>query len=291
LVWLAKKRGSKKPLAVKMMIASNASVQDGEDFLLETETMAKLGAHPNITSLIGVSFQEQPWLVAIEFMKYGDLLQVVQTCREKKLLLRPVEMLYLMTQIASGMRYIAALRLVHMDLAARNCLLGDNSRVKVADFGLTHAVPKGKKYWRLTQKMKLPVKWMSTEAMQKHRFSEMSDVWAFGVTCWEISSYGSVPYTRVPLLELKDKVCAGLRLQKWARTPQGVYALFDKCWAADPDARPKFKKLNEKLLTLGQAEMKKRGDKPDFSLRDIGHVVRSTMPGCAAPKVAAIAWV
>jgi serine/threonine protein kinase len=106
--------GKKTPLAVKMMIASNASVQDGEDFLLETETMAKMGAHPNITSLIGVSFQEQPWLVAIEFMKYGDLLQVVQTCREKKMLLRPVEMLYLFTQIAAGMRYIAALRLVHM---------------------------------------------------------------------------------------------------------------------------------------------------------------------------------
>jgi serine/threonine protein kinase len=77
------------------------------------------------------------------------------------------------------------------DLAARNCLLGDNTQVKVADFGLTHKIPDGKKYWRLTQKMKLPVKWMSTEAMQRHRFSEKSDVWAFGVTCWEISAYGT----------------------------------------------------------------------------------------------------
>lgn len=75
-VWLAKQRGSKVPLAVKMM-NDTSSVSDCEDFLLETETMAKMGMHKHITSLIGASLQEQPWLVAIEFMKYASYQQLL----------------------------------------------------------------------------------------------------------------------------------------------------------------------------------------------------------------------
>ena len=38
------------------------------------------------------------------------------------------------------MAYLAANRLVHMDLAARNCMVGDNNQVKVGDFGLATTV-------------------------------------------------------------------------------------------------------------------------------------------------------
>ena len=38
------------------------------------------------------------------------------------------------------MEYMAATGWIHMDLAARNCLLSADSIVKVADFGLVRAV-------------------------------------------------------------------------------------------------------------------------------------------------------
>lgn len=37
------------------------------------------------------------------------------------------------------MAYLSSLRLVHMDLAARNALLGAGNVVKVGDFGLVSA--------------------------------------------------------------------------------------------------------------------------------------------------------
>jgi hypothetical protein len=35
-----------------------------------------------LVKLLGVAVQQRPWLCVIEFMKYGDLRDVLQTCKE-----------------------------------------------------------------------------------------------------------------------------------------------------------------------------------------------------------------
>lgn len=41
---------------------------------------------------------------------------------------------------------------------------------------------------------KWPIKWYAPESYNYGNFSHKSDVWSFGVTIWEMYSFGEVPY-------------------------------------------------------------------------------------------------
>jgi serine/threonine protein kinase len=69
------------------------------------------------------------------------------------------ETLTLATCISSAMIYVVSKRYTHRDLASRNCLLGENSNVKLADFGLSRPFDDGKDYYLMRQGAKLPMKW------------------------------------------------------------------------------------------------------------------------------------
>ena len=41
---------------------------------------------------------------------------------------------------------------------------------------------------------KWPVKWYAPESVYYGKFTHKSDVWGYGVTLWEIWTYGQLPY-------------------------------------------------------------------------------------------------
>lgn len=158
------------------------------------------------------------------------------------------------------MAFVAEKGYVHLDLAARNVLLGANNSVKVADFGLANLMDENRTFF-LPPGTKLPMKWMSTESMDRRIFSEASDVWAFGITVWELFSYGATPYEGIKNLELQDMVRNGYRLDE---PDAAVDGLHDYCvsdlWAANPKDRPPFVSIEKKFKELASQFPKPVGD-------------------------------
>jgi len=250
--------GNRMEVATKILRKS-ASPSDRLEFLREAEVMIQL-KHKNLVQLIGVAVQQRPWLSVIEFVKYGDLLSVAKTCSEKGFEIEYREHLLMGRQMAAGMDYIAKRNMIHMDLAARNVLLGRGNVVKIADFGLTRKLSPGKNYYRLMVTLKLPIKWMALESIKDKIFTVKTDVWGFGIMVWEVLSYGEIPYGNVKNIEVEEHVANGLRLECCKGCPQDYHDLLSTCWLKNPGARPDFEVLDMKIRNL---DNKAKGKYPD----------------------------
>ena len=87
---------------------------------------------------------------------------------------------------------------VHRDLAARNVMLDKWLQAKVGDFGLAREgseyAPEPTDSEGNKKKLELPWKWVAPEAATHRVFTQASDVWAFGITLWEIFTFAGLPY-------------------------------------------------------------------------------------------------
>jgi len=156
-------------------------------------------------------------------------------------------------QISQGMEYLAKKGFVHRDLAARNVLVGDHKVVKVADFGLTRHVYEERVY-QAKRNRKLPLKWMSIEAIFDQTFTTQSDVWAFGVVLWELVTLGGTPYPTINNRELLSLLKGGYRMGKPDTCSEEIYNLMTKCWMESPNERPTFTKIREDLEIMMQKD-------------------------------------
>jgi len=158
------------------------------------------------------------------------------------------ELLNFCMQICKGMRYLENQSLLHRDLAARNILVMREDLVKISDFGLSRL----QDYYKLEEiegKRFLPVKWYALESLLDRRFTTKSDVWSFGVTMWEILSYGGEPYENYTTFELHvEFLKEGNRLLCPDKCPQKVYDVMKSCWSKDPIDRPSFFWLETNVL-------------------------------------------
>jgi hypothetical protein len=265
-VWLGTMKtsatGDSRNIAVKLMRAGCSS-GDKAEFVRECEMTLQLD-HPNLVKMWGVAVQQKPWLCVLEFLTYGDLKGILEGISDKGIIVTLFEFLSCCHQIALGMAAMAEQKMIHMDLALRNVLIHHASQCKVADFGLTRIVDTADGVFKLEGSMKLPLKWMATESMDRRQFSEESDVWSFGVTAWEIFAYGAMPYDGIKNMELQIKVREGFRLECPDDTPDNVWQIIMRCFAHKRTDRPPFHVIAGDIKA---AMSRAPGDK---TVRDLG---------------------
>eukprot|EP00039_Didymoeca_costata_P032399 m.37680 g.37680 ORF g.37680 m.37680 type:complete len:740 (+) comp9339_c0_seq1:250-2469(+) len=269
-VYLATTEDKSEQQAVKMLRAGATSA-DRQEFLREAETMYHLGEHPNLVKFVGVAVQQRPWLVVLEFCQYGDLSDVLKALARRKVTLSVKEQLTMADQLAEGMGYIAEKRYVHMDLAARNVLLAEGGRLKVADFGLTHKFDDGLEHYKQLGVLKLSIRWLAIDSFDHKLFSEKSDIWSWGVTMWEVFSYGLQPYKGNKLPEVLKLVRSGVRLEKPKNCPEDFFKVMQTCWNINRHDRPTFKELShvvKKMLAVTTGDVRDIGQLLNADLSD-----------------------
>ncbi|XP_075875840.1 discoidin domain-containing receptor 2-like [Nelusetta ayraudi] len=256
-------------VAVKTL-REDANKNARNDFLKEIRIMSRL-RDPNIVRLLAVCVDTDPLCMITEYMENGDLNQFLCSLRLKeaadedksentdsggKSMVSYSELIGMAVQIASGMKYLSSLNFVHRDLATRNCLVGKNYTIKIADFGMSRNLYRGD-YYRIQGRAVLPIRWMSWESILLGKFTMASDVWAFGVTLWEILTLcKEQPYSQLSDEQVIENTGEFFRdhgkqvyLPRPHRCPDGVYNdLMLSCWRRNAKQRPSFQDIHTKLM-------------------------------------------
>uniref|UniRef100_A0A8D0GMK9 Receptor protein-tyrosine kinase n=1 Tax=Sphenodon punctatus TaxID=8508 RepID=A0A8D0GMK9_SPHPU len=235
-IWIPDGESVKIPVAIKVL-RENTSPKANKEILDEAYVMAGVGS-PYVSRLLGICLTSTVQLVT-QLMPYGCLLDYV---RENKDHIGSQDLLNWCVQIAKGMSYLEDVRLVHRDLAARNVLVKSPNHVKITDFGLARLLDIDETEYH-ADGGKVPIKWMALESILRRRFTHQSDVWSYGVTVWELMTFGAKPYDGIPAREIPDLLEKGERLPQPPICTIDVYMIMVKCWMIDSECRPRFREL------------------------------------------------
>ncbi|KAI1882751.1 hypothetical protein AGOR_G00238160 [Albula goreensis] len=242
-----------------------------DDFIREVNAMHSLD-HQNLIRLYGVVLTH-PMKMVTELAPLGSMLDRLRKNQGHFLI---STLCQYAIQIANGMAYLESKRFIHRDLAARNILLASNEQVKIGDFGLMRALPKNDDHYVMQEHRKVPFAWCAPESLKTRTFSHATDTWMFGVTLWEMCTYGQEPWLGLNGSQILHKIDKeGERLPKPEDCPQDIYNVMLQCWAQKPDDRPTFVALREFLVETMPTDMRalQDFDEPDKLLIQINDVI------------------
>ncbi|XP_062848997.1 discoidin domain-containing receptor 2 [Trichomycterus rosablanca] len=254
--------GDEPILVAVKTLREDASKNARNDFLKEIRIISRL-RDPNIIRLLAVCVESDPLCMITEYMENGDLNQFLSRHKlrdsggdqELAATISYGVLMDLAAQIASGMKYLSSLHFVHRDLATRNCLVGTNYTIKIADFGMSRNLYRGD-YYLIQGRAVLPIRWMSWESVLLGKFTMASDVWAFGVTLWEtLTLCKEQPYCQLSDDQVIENMGEFFRdqnkqvyLPKPACCSDQIYSLMHSCWKRNAKERPTFQHIHADLL-------------------------------------------
>ncbi|MEV0490306.1 Stk1 family PASTA domain-containing Ser/Thr kinase [Streptomyces atratus] len=174
-------------LALKVMhpaLATDASFV--ERFIREAKSVARL-AHPNVVAVFDQGAQGAYVYLAMEYVAGCTLRDVL---RERGAL-QPRAALDILEPVLAALGAAHRAGFVHRDMKPENVLIGDDGRVKVADFGLVRAVGA---VTNTTGSVLGTVSYLAPEQIEHGTADTRADVYACGVVLYEMLT-GAKPHT------------------------------------------------------------------------------------------------
>ncbi|TYH53208.1 hypothetical protein ES332_D09G082900v1 [Gossypium tomentosum] len=232
-------------VAVKVFSKQEYSDDIIHAFRQEVSLMKRL-RHPNGLLFMGAVTSPQRLCIVTEFLPRGSLFRLLQRNTTKLDWRRRIHMAL---DVARGMNYLHHCNppIIHRDLKSSNLLVDKNWTVKVGDFGLSRL--KHETYLT-TRTGKGTPQWMAPEVLRNELSDEKSDIYSFGVVLWELATE-KIPWENLNSMQVIGAV--GFMNQR-LEIPNGVdprwASIIESCWHSDPQCRPTFQELLNKLRDL-----------------------------------------
>jgi tetratricopeptide (TPR) repeat protein len=225
VVYEAQDETLRRRVALKRM--QGASPEDTERFLREARLVAQL-KHPRVAEIHNVVLEREPILV-FELVEGRPLSAVLAEKRR----LTPEEARAVVAQVCEALEYAHGRQIIHRDLKPSNVMVGQDSGLKVMDFGIAHQASGAATATR-TAASGTPAYMAPEQALGS--VSKASDLYALGVMAYELLT-GARPFPGPDFLEQKLQQ----RFEPAARLapglPAGADAFFARALAADPTKR------------------------------------------------------
>jgi len=220
-----------------------------EKFEVELDKLASL-SHPNLFKILGYYHDSQLRKYCVVFDSESQdnrrtLVQMLEDHRKRiqqkfpdlRLLLEPLSWAI---KIANAVQYLHSQNVVCGALAAHHAAytLG----LQLIHYGL----------WKVVQPTSIsPIlhKWSAPEVLEEKKYSFKSDVWSFAVLLWQIFSWGTEPHAQVGSSEITNSLLQK-PLPQPPECPRDVYQLMLNCWKLNPEERPDFTQIVERLSRM-----------------------------------------
>ncbi|XP_029627726.1 serine/threonine-protein kinase LMTK2 [Salmo trutta] len=255
-------------------LKANASAMEQNDFLQHGDPYRVL-VHPNILQCLGQCVEAIPFLLVFEYCELGDLRSYLS---QQDWMFRNAELLQLQKmacEIAAGVTHLHKHNFLHSDLALRNCYLTADLTVKVGDYGI--GPYRYKEDYIITEDDEsAPLRWMAPELVGERHGGVITldqtkpgNVWALGVTLWELFENAAQPYPHLSDREVLNHVIREqqiklLKPQLELPYSDRWYEVLQFCWLT-PDKRATAEEIHRLLTYLRMQGQKDVED--DFQQR------------------------
>ncbi|KAM3278020.1 hypothetical protein ACQJBY_045727 [Aegilops geniculata] len=229
-----------------------SSSKHREAFEKEVAVWQKLD-HPNVTKFVGASMGTsqlkipagkkggsshgpgQRCVVVVEYQHGGTLKTLLFQHRDKKLPYKKVVQLAL--DMARGLSYLHAQKIVHRDVKAENMLLDRKKSVKIADFGVARVEAQDDD--NMTGQTGT-LGYMAPEVLEGRPYDHKCDVYSFGVLLWETYCC-ALAYPNYSIADISYHVVKlGIRPDIPRCCPKPLSEIMTRCWDGNPDHRPEM---------------------------------------------------
>ena len=162
--------------------------------------------HPNIIKFKEVFEVKKPNIQLIIIMEYaenGDLNKLLETNINKKVYFKENILINWLCQICSALKYIHYKKIIHRDIKPANIFMNNLGQIKLGDFGIS----KNLKNLELASSFVGSAYYTAPEMIYEEKYSYEIDIWALGVTFYELMNLKKPFRAEYPAiyLEIKNK--------------------------------------------------------------------------------------